>query len=189
MQNIDFQILVEQHFSFLVSSKGYRCVDAKRNCVRFESATVFIEVVFDDFSYELGLLVGVIKSKDHPFSIGEILRSHDAPEAELFSLVQVTTIESMNIWLKKIAEALVKYGNDFIAGNMASFMMAMEQRKQDVQIYSVERALRIARVEVEAAWRVKDYATIVKFFKPLLSKLTLSEVAKLEYAEKQKKNS
>lgn len=189
MPDLGLQAQAERHFGFLVSEKGYRCTESTPYRVRFESPTAFIELVFDgDRSYELGLLVGktgVAGSGNHPFSIDEILRLRRAPEAERFSLVQVTSSEALASFVAQLAQMLRSHGTDFVTGNERSFSELAEQRRREVQNYALERDLRAARAEAEAAWRGKDYASVVKALKPLRAALTVTEVGKLEFAEKQ----
>jgi hypothetical protein len=40
-------------------------------------------------------------------------------------------------------------------------------------------------LKAEAAWRKKDYVTVVNALKPLFRALTVTEIAKLKFAEKQ----
>ncbi|HOY56743.1 MAG TPA: hypothetical protein PK640_01235 [Verrucomicrobiota bacterium] len=149
--------------------------------MRYESRTVFVELVFDgDRSFELGLLVG---KGDAWFSIDEILRFRGAPDAASFSLIQITTTLAMARWVQKLADALRTYGSDLIAGNSTSFADLADCRRKEARTYALRENLRAARANADAAWRRKDYATVVKALKPLRAALTAAEVGKLEYAE------
>lgn len=189
MPDLGLQTQAEQHFGFLVSENGYRCTQSTPYRVRFESPTTFIDLVYDgNRSFELGLLVGktgVNISGNPPFSIDEILRLRRAPEAKKFSLVQVTSREVLASFVQQLAQMLRAYGGDFIAGNEQSFAELAEQRRGEVRAYALERDLRKARAEADAAWHRKDYPAVVKALKPLRSALTAAEVGKLEFAEKQ----
>ena len=188
MPDLGLQAQAEQHFSFLVLEMGYKCTVSTPYLVRFESHTGFIELVFDgNRSFELGLLVGKTGSEscgNPPFSIGEILRLCRAPEALQFSLVQVTSKEVLASFVAQLSQMLRRYGAEFIAGNDKRFAELAEQRRREIEIYAQERDLRMARTEAEAAWSRKDYATVVKVYKPLRASLSTSEVGKLEFAEK-----
>lgn len=185
MPDLELQAQALRHFGFLITEKGYTCTESNPYRVRFESPTVFVELVFDgNRSYELGLLIGKAGSENPPFSIDEILRLRHAPEAGALSLVQVTTGEAMATWVAKLAEAFRAYGDDFIAGKERSFAELAEQRRKEVRDYAVERDLRMARTEAETAWHAKDYQAVVNALKPLRAALTATEVGKLEFAEK-----
>lgn len=185
MTDLGLQKEVQRDFDFLTTA-GYKCVESTPYRVRFESPTVFVEVVFDgNRSYELGLLIGTIGSENPPFSIDEILRLRSAPEAHMLSLVQVTTREALATWVLKLADLLRTYGKDFIAGNKKCFDELALHRMKETQTYALDRDLRMARAEAETAWHKKDYQTVVKVLKPFRDALTASEAGKLEFAEKQ----
>ena len=184
MADLGLQTQAERHFDFLVSERGYKCTVATSCRVRFESSTTFIELAFDgNRSFELGLLIKLASSKNPPFTIDEILRLRHAPEAESFSLVQVTTSEALATWVEKLAQMFRIYGDDFVTGNERSFAKLAEQRQREAEHYTLERVLRTARVEAEIAWRSKDYESVIKALKPVRTALTATEVGKLEFAE------
>ena len=189
MPDLGLQIQTKQHFGFLMSENGYRCTESTPYCVRFESPTVFIELVYDgNRSFELGLLVGETGSEaggNPPFSIDEILRFRQAPEAEKFSRIQVTSSDVLASFIEQLARILRAYGGDFIAGNGESFAKITEQRHRETKAYAFERDLRKARADADTAWHKKDYDSVVKALKPLRAALTATEVGKLEFAEKQ----
>jgi len=188
MPDLGLQTQTERHFGFLVSEKGYKCTQSTPYQVRFDSPTTFIELVYDgNRSFELGLLVGKNGSETDaipPFSIDEILRLRRAPEAKQFSLVQVTSGEVLASFVQQLAQMLITYGADFIAGNKHSFAELAEQRSSEVKAYALERNLRKARAEADTAWHKKDYPGVVRALKPLRAALTAAEVGKLEFAEK-----
>lgn len=185
MTDIELQLQVEKHFDFLISEYGYRCVEESPNRVRFESSSMFVELVFDgNRSFELGLLVGKLVSEEVPFAIDEILRLRGAPEAASFSLVQVTTRDSLARWVAKLSKALRCYGSEFIDGDEFHLAALARQRQKEVHDYALARDLKSARAEAELAWNKSDYASVVRALKPLLSSLTESELKKLQLAER-----
>jgi hypothetical protein len=191
MPDLGLQAQAEQHFSFLIWENGYRCIESTPYRVRFESSTMFVEIVFDgNRSYELGLLVGQAASSSRgqpPLSIDEILRFRRAPEAESFSLLQVTTSEALAALIEELARLLRIYGSDLVAGNKLSFAALLRQRHTEVERYAVERGLRAARVEAEAAWLSKDYTAVIRALEPFRTALTESEIKKLNFCKKQQK--
>lgn len=185
MTDLGFQALAEEQFGFLVTEKGYTWAESTPSRVRFESPQVFIDLIFDaGNSYQLGLLVGRKGAEGPPFRIDEILRLRHAPEATSFELIQVTTGEALALWLGKLAGALRTYGDDFIAGNERSFEEVAGLRHAEVREYALERELRAARADADAAWHRKDYAAVIEAFEPVRALLTPGELAKLEFAEK-----
>ena len=184
MRDSGLQSHAEEYFGFLISGEGYKLTESTPYRVRFESPTVFVELVYDGrHSYELGLLVDKIGSRISPYTIGEILRLRRAPEAASFSLLQVTTAEALARWIEKMAGLFRRFGSDLIAGHEQSFNDLEQHRRKDVQTYALDRALRAACAQAEAAWQKKDYASVVKALNPLRFALSATEVRKLEFAK------
>jgi hypothetical protein len=188
MPDLGLQYQAEKHFGFLVSDKGYKCIESTPYRVRFQSPTAFVELVFDgNRSYELGLLVGEIGSENcgnAAFSIDEILRYCRTSESKRFSLVQVTSRETLASFVEQLSQLLRIYGADFLTGKKNCFAELAEQRRKESENYTFERDLRMARTKAEAAWHRKDYATVVKALEPFRAALTASEVGRLDFAEK-----
>lgn len=189
MSDLELQAQAQQHFGFLTAEKGYKCTESTPFRVRFESPAAFVELVFDGIrSCELSLLIGKNGSANPPFSIDELLRLRRAPEAERFSLVQVTSNDALASFVAQFAEMLRKHGESFIAGDEQSFAELAEQRRREIQTYALERDLLRARTEADMAWRKMDYATVAKVLKPFRAALTAAEAGKLEFAERQDHN-
>lgn len=184
MGDLGLQKQVAKQFAFLVLEKGYRCVESTPFRVCFVSPLATVEVVFDgNRSYELGLLISRTGS-DATFTIDEILRLRGAPEAERFSLIQVTTNEGVASFAEKLADLLRTYGGDFIDGNEASYLALAKQRREEMKTYSTQRDLRVARGKANAAWRAQDYLTFIEVLRPFRTELTPSEIRRLEFAER-----
>ena len=184
MPDLGLKAHAERSFGFLLRERGYTCTESTPCRMRFESRTVFVELVFDgERSFELGLLVGKRDAYSPPFSIDEILRFRRAPDAASFSLIQITTSLAMARWVQKLADALRTYGSDLLTGNSTSFAELANCCRKEARTYALRERLRAARPNPDAAWRRRDYATVVKALKPLRAALTAAEVGKLEYAE------
>lgn len=188
MADLGLQAYVKQPFSFLVADLGFTCTACGPSRVRFESSTMFVELLFDGSrSYELSLWVGKSNVENcgiPPFSLDEILRLCHSSEAERYSLVQVTTREMLAAWIAQFAEVLRTYGVDILTGDASLYAALQEQRHLEIERSALERDLRSARAEAESAWGKKDYAVMVKALKPFHNVLTTSEIRKLEFAEK-----
>ena len=186
MVDLGLQAQAERYFGFLVE-RGFICTESTPYRVRFESPEVFVELVFDgNRSYELGLLVGQLSSERSgvpPFSIGEILRLRHAPEAEQYSLVQVTSEEALATFVEELSLMLQTYAFDFIAGRSDSFAELGREREREVRVYALERDLRLARADAEEAWRAKDYPGVVRALSARRGTLTRSEIRRLQFAE------
>jgi hypothetical protein len=187
MSELNLQAQAQKYFGFLVTNRGYRCIDSNPYRISLESPQAFIDIAFDGRrSYELELSIGkkkVTREGCAAYTLSEVLRLKKAPEAKRLSLVQVTTIEALSSFLKAFADALSTYGSDLIDGDEESFLRLEEQRYSEVAAYALERDLRIARNQADEAWRRKDYAAVIKAFDPVRAALTPAEVKKLELAE------
>ena len=189
MVDLGLQAQAAKYFGFLVENLGYRCTESTPYNVRFESLEVVVELVFDgNRSYELGLLVGQLsleRSGVPSFSIDDILRLRHAPEAERYSLVQVTSAEALSRFVEELSRMLRVYASDFIQGTSESFAEVGRLRQREIRDYAHQRDLRTARADAEEAWRAKDYARVVTALAPQRNALTRSEVLKLQFAEDQ----
>jgi hypothetical protein len=188
MPDLSLEPHARQHFDFLVSSKGYRCTASTPYGVRFESASAFVDLVFDgNRSFELDLYVGKKTRKNSQYfsySLGEILKLRKAPEAKSMSLVSVTSERALASFVEIFARLLKNYGSDLIEGNQEGFLRLEEQRRNDSAAYAHECELRAARKRANEAWGKKDYSAVVRAFEPVRAALTPSEMKKLEIAEK-----
>ena len=150
MPDLGLQAQAKKHFDFLITEKGYRCTESTPCRVRFESSTVFVEIIFEgNRSCELALLIGktALESRkaQPPFSIDEVLRLNRAPEAQRYSLVQVTTREALATFTKELSRLLRTYASDVLVGNKLRFAALLRQRQSEVKRYALGEGLRIAR--------------------------------------------
>lgn len=187
MPDLGLQFQAGRHFGFLVQEKGYKCTESTPYCVRFESPTTFVELAYDgNRSFEVSLIIGMMRAEDRSdfsFSLDEILRFFRAPEAKKYSLIQVTSTETLASSVEQLSKILQQYAADLIAGDKTCFAEIAEHRRKEAEEYAMERDLRNARAEAEAAWHRKDYSRVVKALKPLRNALTPSEVRKLKLSE------
>ncbi len=160
MPDIGLQTQVKRHFEFLILERGYRRTKSTPYSVRFESSTTFIQLAFDgNLSYELGLAVGKLSSESSgipAFSIADILRLRQAPEAKQLSAIQATSTGVLASFVQQLAQALRTYGEDFIEGNEKSFAELSEQRDAECKAFALESVLRRARANAEAAWKKRN---------------------------------
>jgi hypothetical protein len=188
MPDLGLQAEAKNHFDFLITEKGYKCAESTPHRVRFESSSVFVEIVFDgNRSCELALLVGkaaLDKKGQPPFSIDEIVRLRRAPETERFSLIQITSREALARFVEKLARLLRTYASDLLDGSVLRFAALLRQRNSEVKRYAVDQSLRIARAEAEAAWYRKDYEAVIKAIEPFRKALIPSEIKKLSFSKK-----
>ncbi len=181
----NFQALASEAFAFLEADFGYERRLITEGSLRYETQNVFVVVGYDgQRSFELSLDVWQRSAAvERSFNFGEVLRTVKAPAA-VSSSYQVTSEEALKRFLKDLAQALRKYGVDFLQNNIAAFAQIAQLRDQECSQYALERNLRRVRAEAEAAWQKKDYPAVVKALKPWRAALTATEVGKLEFAER-----
>lgn len=175
-------------FDFLSSKYGFHCVKKEQFFVRYESAKVFINLIFDGTrSYELGIGIGQkgITSGKHEqsFSLGEVLRCIEAPKHRAFDCVQVTTPELLSKFLFAYAELLDRYAKDLITGSESFFRRLSKCRDKECDAYEIETQLRQIRPLADEAWRNKDYAKFTDLLSPIKKHLSGSELKKFKYAK------
>lgn len=189
MSDLGLQEATKRNFRYLLDEFHYKCIESTPFRVRFDSAKVRVDVVFDGTrSYELDVLIATtdwIASGNAAFALVEVLRFRGAPETERFASIQVTSRQAMTSFVSQLAELLHRYGRDLLLGNDHAFVELAEQRRREIDAYALQRALRAARTRADVAWREKDYTRFVDVLKPLRSNLSASEIKRLEFAEKQ----
>jgi len=158
-----------------------------RSSVIYESPAVVASLFYDNqrsFEVSFGL-----ERKGDPsqpaFTIDAILRSLEVPVTDWPSGYSATSLADAKRLTQKIATILALHAKQLLEGENEAWKKIAEQRQKDIRDYALEKSLLTARYEAEVAWRKKDYASVVKAFKPLRAALTAAEVGKLEFAEEQ----
>jgi len=188
----DFPNLVQKEFSFLVTDYRFRCINATNYAVRFESDEVFVVVHYDaDRSYELDVEIGELNilynGQERPFNLGEVLRLEGVAEKEKYTLFQASTLPALSNCVAKLSSLLSAYAVELLQHNKFTFKRLSDLRKKECDQYELEVNLAHIRREVQIAWKNKDYAKVVKLYKPVESAISDAEKKKLAFAEKQVK--
>ncbi|MBI3867401.1 MAG: hypothetical protein HY299_02635 [Verrucomicrobia bacterium] len=173
---------VKTQFSFLETS-GFRCVRSEATFVRFESPTAGVNVYHGRQSFEIGLEIESASSPTDNYSLSEVLRLVDRKRGERYRNYATHTMQGVAEGVRKLAELFQHCIG--ILNDKELFLHLRLQRKELAKDYALETQLEQARRKAEAAWRTKDYAAVVEALKPSRAALTETEVAKLEFAEKQ----
>lgn len=175
---------VKTRFSFL-ETLGFRCVRSEVTFVRFESSRVSINVYHGRRSFEIGLEIESAPSSTEAYSFSEVLRLVDRQQAEHYRNYATHTAQGVAEGVRRLAGLFHRCVAAGILNDNQIFSRLKLQREELSRQYALETQLEQARRISEAAWRKKDYATVVKALKPLRAALKASEVRKLEFAEKQ----
>lgn len=186
-----FEDAVSRGFAFLERSFAYRRVQTTQHTFRFESDRVFINLIYDAFSFELGLEIGLLEHEKEnretigpPFNLGEILRCVGAPIADELSFLQASTPERLSTAIEKLAQAVERYLAPLLLGDTHAFSRLMQFRDHESAAYEASERLRRARLAASTAWAAKDYKTYISALAPVRLLLTPGEAKKLAYAER-----
>jgi hypothetical protein len=185
---LGFPQAVTAAFNFLVEDYSFRCVKRDHTFVRFESKATFINVYHGRSSFELNVEIGELKACEQDseiaFTIGEILYSVKAPEADNYRPYQVHTTDLINKFVNELADLVKKYAVPALTGDRFFFQEVAKDQADRSNEYLREMAHRRTRSEVEAAWRQKDFGRVVNLYNSILESLTPAEAKRLAYAKK-----
>ncbi len=189
VMDLGFTDSVKEAFHFLEQEYGFRCTETSPWLVSYESADVFVRVVFDGTrSYELSCSIGrndnFYGSRDVPHDLGEVVRSKGVASQDAHAAFQVTTSESLKKFVAVLAGLLKQHGQDLLTGDDTAFTKVSAFRDADCAEYAVQAELAQMRSLLEAAWREKDYTRVVELLSPLDEKLSGSERKKLNFARR-----
>lgn len=173
------------HFDRVADEHELSCVVANAQYIRYESAAAYFTVNFDrDRSYELHIEIGqqTAGSFKRPFSLSEILRLRNVPEAEQVSGIAASNTAKLINVASFVSDLLLKYAGDFLNGSEFSFVQIARFREKESIKSALERELRTARLQADIAWKNKDYAGVILALEPVESHLSPSECKRLAYA-------
>lgn len=190
MQTYGFQTKAENAFCFLCQDHGFSLRESTATRVVFESPRVCLFVGFDaGRSFELDVLMSLCNeiarvAAEPPYRLSEILGSLGVAKEERFETIQVTTEEAMERLLGFMAQAVRDYGRDFIEGDVSAYRRVGRYRDQECHAYRRDQELARAREVAAAAWRKKDYSSVVQALSQVEELLSKSDLKRLEIARR-----
>jgi hypothetical protein len=185
MTLLDFNTVASSAFSYLENEFGFSVSVDTPGHLRFEGNGVFVSVRFDGIrSYELSVVVGPLEcphgERDRGFTLGEVLRLAEAPEAKDLALVQVSTQPSLERFARRMADALRTYGPQVLRGEQEAYGKLRALRDRELRTYQRGNDLRFARENARKAWQQRDYAGVVAALGPYELDLAPSETKRLQ---------
>lgn len=174
-------------FDPVTAQFGMSCVASDDNYLRYENARAFLLIRRDSRgSGELGVEFGRRRpgSFGPPFSLAEILRFRGVTDASAASAPMISRSSQLPVALSKLAELTRTHASDFLAGNERSFSQVSDFRKKEGVDFERQSQLRRLRSAVGAAWRERDYETVVRALEPFADHLSETEKRKLQYSRK-----
>ena len=184
---LGFKDSVLANFQFL-AEKGFRPVQEEVTLVRYESATVFVNVFHGRASFELGVEIGVLCEPTEQVTLYDIVAWADALKVEGFGqhvMFQVSSREGVQQFVPKLADLVRRYGEPFLRGGASAYTEVLEARSRAARAYERQVQLDDLRRRVETAWDSKDFAGVVELYGSIGADMTSVEAKRLAYAEKQ----
>jgi hypothetical protein len=185
-----FEDKVRREFALLLEAFAFRCGFSGGHLVRFESERAFVNVRYDEISFEIGVEMALLshcESKDGPpFSLAEALRFKSVPIAEEFGFLQASTAERMVVLVERAAAAVRRYLGPLLLGSKEEFALLMKFRRNESATYAMSERLKDARATASAAWAAKNYSSYISILAPFRPALSRSEIEKLAYAERKR---
>ena len=172
-------------FAFL-ETQGFHCVHSEATLVRFESSRLAINIYHGRQSYEIGLEIESLVSPTDRYSFSTLLHLIDQELAKHYRSFSAHSVQGVSDGVRQLAESLKRCLAVDILNDKQLFPRLKLQCQKLREDYALEVQLQQARGKAEVAWRNKDYAAVVRNLKPLRSILSVTEIEKLEFAEKKK---
>ena len=181
-----FADAVVSNIGVVLASEGFRVTRATAQAVLFQSNIVEIEAYYDSYSFELGLDVKWVMYPDRSFSLSELLRLWNHPQAATYRNFIAADQSSMVTGLQRLAQLLSEL---FLLG--MRFDQTVLHNLQDQQAALSEKMARDslnrrARTVASQAWAQKNFLEFVKALKEIPDgDLTEREARQIAYATDQ----
>jgi hypothetical protein len=183
--SLSFQRIAKESFDALAEQHGLTLVYESEVRLEYTSKRVRMLVNFDNGrSYEFAVAFNLVGSEaeQQPYSLAEVLRLKKHAEATSIEGQQIDTQSGLDAALKRAARLASEYASEQLDGSAEAFEQLAKQRAAEAREYGLARDLRAARFQADRAWQEKDFATVVRLYRPLLSHLSPSEVKRFEFA-------
>lgn len=185
---ITFSDMVERAFHFLENS-GFRLTSTDGGLVRYESDRSFLTVSWESRSGELNVFVGPVRKSggsNDEYALAEILGVAGLPEYDCRP-AQVADEGKLGPFIEKLASAVLTHAQLGLAGDRMYFRRLEAFRSAKAEAYMRELKLRQLRVDVEKAWRDRQFQKVISLYAPVQADLTESELRRLDYARRHEK--
>ncbi len=171
---------MREGFNFLVTGFGFKMVSAEDCSVRYESDAVIVVVTLDPVSQViyLGVLPQNAAPGTVPYAMPEIVALTDPKVAAAYEEWNATDPMTVSRGILLLARDMRLYGADALRRDAACFERLAAARPPRDEAGSEQRL----RDDALAAWRLRDFATVVSDLTTLGKHLTDVEKKRLKYA-------
>ena len=185
---LGFTEVVLSSFSFLPNDYNFRVVKTEATFVRYESASVFVNIYHGRASFELGFEIGRLNDgsgkEEQPYSLNMIIEFMVVQEQTGYTFLQASSQIRVKELVPKLASLVKSYAASALTGDPDTFEQLMKTRLQMSDRLHKEMRLRDVRRKADKAWQSRDYAVLADLYGSILEDLTPAEMKKLEYVKK-----
>lgn len=184
--DLRFVETVQDAFRFLVEDFDFRLARVEPpTFVRYESATMFLNVYHGRRSYEINLEIG---GRDDPvgrsYRLPDVLSALLEPDDRRQTFFQASNPQAVRWCVQAVAELVARYCAQLLNGDMATLAQVASHHSEAARDLTRNVVQRPVREAAERAWHAKDYAKVRELYESMGDGLSPLERKRLEYAEK-----
>ena len=170
-------------FSFLIEW-GFKCFHTEPTIVQYMSRKACVNIFLGRRSFEIDAEF----QKDlnsTAFGMGEMLRLLSYPEADNYRRYASDTVNGVARGVEILSDIFLKHLTADVFYDKHLFEKLEKQRDVEINSWCKEMKKEHLRLDLENAWKKKDYHTILECAESLKGvELLKSEIAKINYARK-----
>ena len=163
---------VSDHIESLLRPHGFIQAEATPYCVNFKSPKVVLSVLHEPLSYELYVNLTLLQDLHDICTLVHLLASTPDADPKYRGHYQSADPEGVARSVKVIAEILLKYGQDVLAGDPIAFKRMEDASRASAVAYANQITRHSVRNDAEEAWRRRDYAQVLTLYASIEADLT-----------------
>lgn len=175
-----FKVAVLSSFAFLGEQFGFDCTDASDFSVQYKSDSLTITIWHDPYSYEADLTFFRTAFEECRYSLSELMTLYGVEFEWGGTYAQASTPKALRKVITAIAVTLFQHGVALLNDDPMVFEQLADQSRQSAARAKLDEISKKA----DTAWRMKDYAGLIRLLEPIQAQLSPHETKRLEYARK-----
>lgn len=182
---ISFLQVVNMSVGSVLVSQGFCLIKSESHTVSYRSDDAKIDVYHDTYSFELGLDAKWIMYPDSSFSLSELLRLQNHPEAATYRNFIAVERNAIALGLQRLSRLLLELFAGGMRFDQSTLDALQRQQTQLSKKMEDESHNRRARAAASAAWAKKDFPRFIEALNQVQEKdLTALELRRLSYISK-----
>jgi len=177
-ERLGFAEAVLRHIEPVLVPLGFRRTKQSCYVVMYESENVFLQVIHDPMSYDIGIEFWRLAEPSERCTLGGLLAS--VGEYRSF---QASTPGRVNATIVEIADLLRSCGTESLAGAPGAYQRLVKDAEARSEAYTKEVVQQPIRTAAHAAWQRRDYAKVRELYESIEADLTPVEQKRLDYAK------